>query len=67
MTKSRDMAAYDKLPPTARRALQESIFGWATQPIHRRWRDGERGYKTGSEIAARIAEWDKKHMRKLRR
>lgn len=65
-TPERTMAAYDKLPPSARKALQDAIFCWATQPIYSRWRDGRRGYKTGKDIAARIAEWDQKKSRKLR-
>lgn len=52
------MAAYDKLPPTARRALQDAAFDWATQPILTRHRRGRRGYLTGKDIAKTIARRD---------
>jgi hypothetical protein len=63
-TSQRTMAAYDKLPPSARKALQDAVVSWAVQPIYSRWRDGRKGYKTGSEIAARVAEWDAKQIAK---
>lgn len=52
------MAAYDKLPPTARLALQRAVFAWAPQPILTQWRNGRKGYKTGKDIAAKVAQWD---------
>jgi len=59
------MAAYDKLPPAARKALQDAVFCWATQPILTYWNKGRRGFKTGPEIALKIQEWDRDHLRKL--
>jgi hypothetical protein len=53
------MAAYDKLPPSARKALQDAAFCWATQPILTRWRNGMPGYRTGKDIAKTIALFDK--------
>lgn len=52
------MQAFDKLPPTARRALANAAICWATQPILTYWRRGYKGYKTGAEIAAKVAAWD---------
>ena len=66
-TKERTFAAYDKLPPSARLALQNAAFDWAVQPIVTYWNKGRTGFKTGKEIAARIAEWDAKHIAKDRR
>ena len=63
-TKERTMAAYDKLPATARKALQDALVDWASQPIYSRWRDGRKGYKTGADIAARVAEWDRQQLAK---
>lgn len=54
------MAAFDKLPPTARAALANAAFDWAPQPIVTQWRRGTKGMKTGQEIAAKVAEWDAK-------
>jgi len=54
------LAAYDKLPPSARQALQNAAFDYAPQPIVTAWRNGRKGFKTGGEIAARVAEWDAK-------
>jgi hypothetical protein len=45
------MAAFDKLPPGARRALADSAFNWAPRPFLTRWRRGERLYRTGEGIA----------------
>lgn len=58
------LAAYDKLPPTARLALQQAAFDWAPQPILTRWRNGRKGYKTGKDIAARVREWDHKRTKR---
>jgi hypothetical protein len=46
----------ERLPPTARKALCEAAFNWAAGWIYSRWRQGKRGFKTESDIAARIAE-----------
>ena len=65
-TRERTYAAYDKLPATAKLALQNAVFDWAVQPILTYWRNGRKGFKTGQEIAARIAEWDAKQIEKDR-
>lgn len=52
------MAAYDKLPPTARAALANAAWDWATQPLLTGWRKGRPGFRTGAEIAAKIARAD---------
>jgi hypothetical protein len=49
------MAAYDKLPPTARAALANAAWCWAAQPLLTGWRNGYPGLRTGAEIAAKIA------------
>jgi len=60
-TPKRSMAAYDKLPPSARVALQTAQFCWAPQPLLTRWRKGRAGYETGADIAKLIERWDRKH------
>jgi len=54
------MRAYDKLPPSARKALQDSVFCWATQPLLTAFNRG----KTGPQIAENISNWDKALIRK---
>lgn len=58
-TPERSMAAFDRLPPTARKALREAAFNWATQPILTQFRRGVRGYVTGEQIAESISKWDR--------
>lgn len=50
--------AFDRLPPTARRALANAQFDWAPTTIYRRWLKGAKGFKTGAQIARAIAGWD---------
>jgi hypothetical protein len=59
--------AYDSLPAAAKRALQDAVFNWASQPILTRWKRGDRGYKTGADIAVRVAQSDKHQIAKLGR
>jgi hypothetical protein len=66
-TKENSFAAYEKLPPSARKALQEAAFDWAPQPIKTYWTKGRKGFKTGKDIAARVAEWDAKHIARDRK
>ena len=61
-TRENLMAAYDKLPPSARKALQDAAFNWAPQPIVTHWRRGT--FKTGEVIAAKVVDWDRDHIRK---
>ena len=56
------MKAFDKLPPSARKALAEAAFNYAPQPIVTRWRRGQHGYRTGPEIADAVARWDRKRL-----
>jgi hypothetical protein len=53
------MAAFDKLPPTARDALRDADHNWAASTILARWRRGVEGYQTGPAIASTVAEWDR--------
>jgi len=57
-TPTLSMKAYDKLPPAARKALADAAFCWAVQPILTRWNKGRPGFKTGHDIARKVAEWD---------
>ena len=66
-TKENKYAAYDALPPSAKRALQDAAFDWAVQPIKTRWTKGLKGYKTGKDIAATISVWDKQQIEKDRK
>lgn len=56
-TPKNTMAAYDKLPPSARAALANTAFDWASQPFltgfERRGR-----WKNGKELAAYIVNLD---------
>jgi hypothetical protein len=63
-TLKNSMAAYDRLPPTARLALQNAVFAWAPQPIRTKHNRGVKGYRTGAEIATTIATWDKAKIKK---
>ena len=53
-----DLWYFDQLPPTARQALANADFNWASGAFFNRWRRGERGFKTGAQVADRVAEWD---------
>lgn len=53
------MAAFDSLPPTARRALANAAFDWSPQQVLARHRRVERGFKTGPEIAQTFANRDR--------
>jgi hypothetical protein len=53
-----DFFYYDQLPPAAREALANAAFDWSSGVTFDRWQRGERGYKTGVDVAARVAEWD---------
>jgi hypothetical protein len=62
------MAAFDKLPKSAREALANAAFSWAPQPIVTRWKRGDRGYKTGPSIAKLIPKWDEdKHAKDVKK
>ncbi len=52
------MRAFDKPPPTARRALANALEDWVPKPLLTRHRQGRRGYATGADIAATVARWD---------
>jgi hypothetical protein len=68
VTNENQMKAYDNLPPSARRALQDSAFNWACPPLVTHWRKGARGYKTGKDIAATLAQAEaKRHAKDVRR
>ena len=54
-----EMAAYDLLPGKARKALQESVFDWAVQPIKTAWEVGKRGYRDGHAISRTIEKCDR--------
>ena len=53
-TRERIMAAFDKLPASARRELANSVENWATQPLLTGFRRGQRA----EDICARIRRWD---------
>src|SRR5262249_49820225 len=39
-TRKNHFAAYEKLPPMVRKALQDAAFDYAAQPFLKLWRDG---------------------------
>lgn len=61
-----DFYYFDRLPPTARRALANAAFDWSSGSTLNHWKRGDHGYKTGAEVAARVAEWDAKQIAKDR-
>ena len=66
-TKENMMAAYDKLPPTARLAFQNAVENWVPQPALTRWKRGTPGWKTGKDIAAKVAQWDAAELKRRAR
>lgn len=56
------MAAFDKLPSSARAALANAAFQWAPQPFVTDWRRGR--WKNGKELAAYIVELDRSEVGK---
>ena len=57
-TREATIAAYDKLPPVARLALQNAVFDYDAIGIARAWTSGKRGFRSGDQIARRIAMSD---------
>jgi hypothetical protein len=62
-----DLEYFDLLPPTARAALANAAFDWASGWVHGAWQRSKPGFKTGSDIAARIAEADSRQIAKDRK
>ena len=54
--------AFDKLPPSARRAMANAKLDWAGQPFLRVWRKG--GFKTGPDLAKHIEYTDEQIVRR---
>jgi len=48
-----DLWYFDQLPPTANAA-----FNWSAGAILNGWKRGEAGYRTGKQIAERVAKAD---------
>jgi Family of unknown function (DUF6525) len=49
-----DLWYFDRLPPTAHRALADAVFNWSAGALHGAWRRGKHGLKTGADLAARV-------------
>jgi hypothetical protein len=62
-----DLWSLDRLPPTARAALANAAFDWASGFFYTRWRRGKHGFKTGADLAARVAEADASQIAKDRK
>jgi Family of unknown function (DUF6525) len=62
-----DLTYYDRLPPSARRALADAAFDWSSGAVLNRWKCGARGFQTGRDIAERVAEWDARQIDKDRK
>jgi hypothetical protein len=58
-TRHDDFFYFDQLPPTARQALADAAFNWASSAVLSRWKRGIAGYRTGGEIAQQVARWDR--------
>jgi hypothetical protein len=63
-SKASQWAAYDRLPPSVRAALQNAAFDWAPYPIYRAF---ERGQRTAKETVRAIAQWDADQIRQDRK
>ena len=61
-----DLWYFDQLPPTARTALADAAFNWSSGAMFNRWKRGVRGYKTGKDIAARVASADASIIKKVK-
>ena len=61
-TRENSMAAYDKLHPAVRLALQEAMFCWAPQPI----RTALNRNVAPKDMVRSIAKWDADHAAKTR-
>jgi hypothetical protein len=55
-----DFWYFDQLPPTARAALANAVFDWASGWVYGAWQRGKPGFQTGGDIARRIAEADER-------
>jgi hypothetical protein len=62
-----DMHYFDQLPPSARQALANATFDWSSGSVLNHWKKARRGFKTGKDIAARVAEWDATQIAKDRK
>ena len=62
-----DLWYLERLPPSARAALCDAAFDWAAGWVYSQWRRGRPGFKTGPDIAVRIAEADAKQIRRDRK
>ena len=62
-TTENTMKAFDKLPASARAALANANYDWATQPFYTGFEKRGR-WKTGKELAAYIAKIDREEVGK---
>ena len=62
-----DLEYYDKLPPSARKAMANALFDWSAGAIFNKWKRAVPGYKTGTSCAQRVAEWDKHQLARERK
>jgi len=54
-----DLWYFDQLPPTARQALANANFSWSAGYYLNKWKRGQRGFKSGREIAERVHAADR--------
>lgn len=63
-SREKQMAAYDRLPPSIRVALANAAFDWAPYPI-RKW--FESGRRTAKQLVGDVAKWDREQIAKDRK
>jgi Family of unknown function (DUF6525) len=63
-SKDNQWKAYERLPPSVRRALQDAAFDWASYPIWRRWNAGK---VSTPELVKAIAKWDADQIKRDRK
>ncbi len=62
-----DFWYYDRLPPSARRALANALFDWSAGAIYSKWKRAASGFKTGAACAERVKEWDRNQLSRERK
>ncbi len=63
-TAAKTMAAFDKLPPSARAALSGAVENWVCQPVLTRFNRRAKGFCNGPEIAETVARWNRDELAK---
>lgn len=55
-----DLWYYDRLPPSARKALQDAEHSWSSAWLYNNWSKSRPGYKTGQQCAEQVKAADRR-------